>query len=79
MSSDYPRMRRENRTIEAMIRLYCRGHHESTGELCVECRELLECDIGTPEGLEAAKEKDLFNVLCPKLVRDAAEIIEQIL
>jgi C_GCAxxG_C_C family probable redox protein len=43
------------------------------------CRELLECDISTPEGRETAKEKDLFNVVCPKFVREAAEIIEQIL
>ena len=45
----------------------------------IMCRELLDCDISTPEGSKLAKEKDLFNVVCPKLVRDAAEIIELIL
>jgi len=45
----------------------------------IVCRELLGCDISTPEGMELAKEKNIFTTLCPKLVSDAAEIIEQIL
>ncbi len=43
------------------------------------CRELLSCDISTPEGMKLAKERKLIATLCPKLVQDAAEIIEQIL
>lgn len=45
----------------------------------IVCKELLDCDISTPEGMKLAKEKELFTTLCPKLVQDAAEIIEQIL
>ena len=45
----------------------------------IKCRELLDCDISTPEGRKQAKDNELFDTLCPKLVRDAAEIIEQIL
>ena len=45
----------------------------------IVCRELLGCDISTPEGLNTAREKKLFTTLCPKYVRDAAETIEQIL
>jgi C_GCAxxG_C_C family probable redox protein len=41
------------------------------------CRELLGCDIGTPTGRAQASEKGLFSNLCPKLVRDAVEILEQ--
>jgi C_GCAxxG_C_C family probable redox protein len=41
------------------------------------CRELLGCDISTPEGRAQAKEKGLFNDLCPRLVRSAVEILEQ--
>ena len=41
------------------------------------CRELLGCDISTPAGLEAAKGKGAFRTICPKLVRDAAEILEE--
>ena len=43
------------------------------------CRELLGNDIGTPEGMCIAREKQLFATLCPRFVRDAAEILEQLL
>lgn len=43
------------------------------------CKELLGCDIGTPQGMQIAIEKSLLNTLCPKLVKDAAEILEGIL
>ncbi|MEN8257927.1 MAG: nitrous oxide-stimulated promoter family protein [Thermodesulfobacteriota bacterium] len=36
------RMAWEAKTIEAMIRLYCRRHHGGGRELCSECRELEE-------------------------------------
>jgi C_GCAxxG_C_C family probable redox protein len=42
------------------------------------CKELLGCDISTEEGFRTAKEKDLFSTICPKLVQDAAEILEEI-
>ena len=35
-------MARERRTIEAMVRLYCRGRHGAEGDTCPECSELLE-------------------------------------
>ena len=40
------------------------------------CRDLLGCDISTPEGARAAKEKGLFQSKCPQLVRSAAEMVE---
>jgi len=43
------------------------------------CRELLGCDLTTPEGAEAARQKGLFAERCPRFVRDAAEILEDIL
>jgi C_GCAxxG_C_C family probable redox protein len=43
-----------------------------------ECRFLLGCDIGTPQGREEAQEKDLFRLRCPKFVRDAVEIVNQL-
>jgi C_GCAxxG_C_C family probable redox protein len=45
----------------------------------IVCRELLGCDLSNPEGLTTAREKGLFETLCPHLVRDAAEILEEIL
>ena len=41
------------------------------------CRELIGCDISTPEGLAKARETDAFAV-CPKLVEHAVEILEQV-
>lgn len=42
MDNDNPRMRRESKTIEAMVHIYCRGQHDSKEELCLECGELLD-------------------------------------
>jgi hypothetical protein len=38
----HPRMARELRTIEAMIRIYCQRQHPGQRELCSECQELLD-------------------------------------
>ncbi len=42
MSRTHPRLDRERRTVDAMIRLYCRDRHGSARELCADCRELRE-------------------------------------
>jgi C_GCAxxG_C_C family probable redox protein len=43
------------------------------------CRDLLDCDISTPEGWQQAKEAGKFSSLCPVFVRDAAEIVQAML
>jgi C_GCAxxG_C_C family probable redox protein len=43
------------------------------------CRELLDCDLGTPEGRCQAKENGLFKTHCPNFVRNAAEILEELI
>jgi len=43
------------------------------------CRELLGYDLSKPEGRKAAYDKGLFTTLCPQFVRDAVEIVEQLL
>jgi C_GCAxxG_C_C family probable redox protein len=43
------------------------------------CRQLLNCDLGTPEGHKYAKERKLTATICPKYIRDAAVIVEQLL
>ena len=43
------------------------------------CRELLACDISTPEGAKAAQEQGLFDTKCVELVRDAAVLLESML
>ena len=45
----------------------------------LRCRDLLGCDISTPEGLRHAREQGLFKSVCAKYVREAAEIVEDLL
>ena len=55
MANDFPRIRREKQTVRAMVRIYCRDHHETSDALCGECGELLDyalsrldhCPFGT--------------------------------
>ncbi len=43
------------------------------------CKGLLGVDISTPEGHELARKKQLFTTVCPRFVRDAAEVLEEML
>ena len=45
----------------------------------IVCQDLLGCDISKPEGERVAREQKLFKTICPKLVKDAAEILEEML
>lgn len=45
----------------------------------VECKNLLGCDISTPEGLKTAMDNNLFKLKCPEFVRASASILEDIL
>jgi len=42
------------------------------------CRELIGCDISTPEGFKRAMDEKIIPTRCPKFIRDAAEILEEI-
>ena len=43
------------------------------------CRELLGCDLTTPEGMKEAKDKGLFSSICPQMVQDSVEILEEMM
>jgi C_GCAxxG_C_C family probable redox protein len=43
------------------------------------CRELLGCDLSTPEGRQFAHDQGLAATRCVKFVRDAADIVETML
>lgn len=43
------------------------------------CRELLGCDLSTPEGLREARERNLFRLICPGYIKDSVDILEKIL
>jgi C_GCAxxG_C_C family probable redox protein len=45
----------------------------------IACRELLGCDLGTPEGLQSAREQGVFKSRCPLFVRTAGELLEELL
>ena len=42
------------------------------------CRDLLGCDVSTPEGWQQAQDRKLHQTICPKYVRDAAEILDEL-
>jgi len=42
MSVNPPRIRREKKTIQAMLKIYCNSFHGTHKELCRDCAELLD-------------------------------------
>jgi len=50
---------------------------ESNGSIM--CKELLGCDISTPEGWNLAEKKGIFSDFCPKFIQSSIEILEEIL
>lgn len=50
-------------------------------EVCgsYNCRDLLGCDISTPDGVTYAREKRLFTNFCPHMVEHAVDILEEII
>ncbi len=51
----------------------------SAGHQGLECRELLGYDISIHEEHVQAQQAGLFKTVCPQLVRDASEILEEML
>jgi C_GCAxxG_C_C family probable redox protein len=69
--------REAKEAIYARIREFADRFQARNGSLL--CRDLLGCDISSPDGLRRAKDDKLLTTVCPKLVRDAAEILEELL
>ncbi len=42
----------------------------------INCRELLDFDISTPEGQQMAREKNLFGTVCVKCIKDSIDILD---
>ncbi len=42
------------------------------------CNDLLKCDVSTSEGIKFALENKLFTDFCPKMVKAAVDLIENI-
>ncbi len=58
---------------QEFIRLFEKKHES------VLCRDLIDCDLSTPAGHQSAEEKKVFSTICPVLVQDAVEIVQQLL
>lgn len=43
----------------------------------IRCRDLIGQDISTPQGLQSAREQNLFATLCPVLVDDTARALAE--
>ena len=45
----------------------------------VVCKDLLGLDLTVQEDIRIIKEKNLFHTICPQMIADATEIVEQML
>jgi C_GCAxxG_C_C family probable redox protein len=63
--------------IYALVREFAARFKECHGSLL--CRDLLGCNLNTPEGVALAQEKKLFSTVCPPCVETAATILEEML
>jgi len=61
----------------ALVAEASRRFRERTGAL--SCRDLLGLDLGVPEQLQAANDRNLFATQCAGYITTAAEIVEQLL
>ncbi len=61
------------RKVQEFARQFVEKHQS------IQCRDLIECDISTPEGFARARQENLFRTVCPNFVRSAAEILEKML
>lgn len=61
----------------ALIRDFERRFQAQCGSLY--CQDLLGCRIDTPAKREMARQRGLFGAICPRVVRAAAEILEELL
>lgn len=57
MANTGPRIKREKQTISDMIKIYCRKQHGTKGELCSECRELMDYAMARLDHCKFGEEK----------------------
>lgn len=59
----------------ALVRQFAEEFTARNGSIV--CKELLGCDLSTPDGLAQARDTGLFSDVCPRFVRSAVDILEQ--
>ncbi len=77
LAADPSTVRDGRARIYETVREFAKRFTARNGSVC--CRDLMGCDISTAEGLASATEKGLFASVCVRMVRDAAEILEEML
>ncbi len=55
---------------------YTRRFKDKNGSIV--CRDLLGYDLTKPEDMACIKERNLFGEVCPKMIRSAVEVLEEI-
>jgi len=63
--------------IYGLVRKFSRRFENRNSSIV--CRELLGCDISKSEGVTKAKEKGFLTSICPKMVREAAQILDEMI
>ena len=61
----------------ALVQEFAAQFRERYGAL--DCRDLLGCDLSAPDGLQIAREQQLFTTRCPQLIFTATEILDELL
>jgi C_GCAxxG_C_C family probable redox protein len=61
----------------AMVREFTNRFKSRNGSIL--CRELMDCNLSTPEGMQYALDHKLFITTCVDMVRSATEILEEML
>ena len=69
--------RQAKEIVYARVREFAERFKARHGSLL--CRDLLGCDLNTPEGLALAQEKKLSSTVCPPYVETAAKILEEMI
>jgi C_GCAxxG_C_C family probable redox protein len=77
LAGDASRTAEGRQAVSDAVVEFARRFRERNGAL--SCRDLLGCDIHTPEGKQSATDRNLFETRCRDLVRDAAAILHGML
>ncbi len=68
---------RGRKKIFSMVREFTTRFEKRNGS--TRCKDLLGCDISTADGMKEAQDRNLFKTTCAEMVRNAAEILEEML
>jgi len=71
-ADDEPSKEKAYQLVQEFAKRFRRRHGS------IVCRDLLGCDLSTPEGRKTATENHLTETRCPLFVQDAVEILEKI-